>query len=439
MAADPSSTQINADLVINVDGNGGLIEKGCVVISGSKIAYVGKQGSIPPNIAEKVGDIVNAEVVMPGMWDCHTHLLGLLDAKIEDHPKIPFPTKIARCIRCLELALECGFTSVREVAGYGIDLVTAEQEGSILSPTIYSSGQILSPTAGHADFHCIPYESQKAHEKSESAVTHTCDGVPECLRAVRLQLRKNAKCIKICCSGGVLSEVDHIDHQQFSSDEIAAITSEAHRHRRAVAAHCHGVEGIKAFLKYAESDVTVEHASFFDEECAKLADNRRSKDQLTVVVPTFYVVSKLLERSHLMPVWAVEKAQQVAANHAQAITLAHKCGIPIALGTDSFSYGSDSASPWGFHGEELKLMCKNAGMSPIESIVAATSNGPKTLGPSQPNTGVLKEGADADVITVQGNPLNDIGVLGDRNNVRYVWKKGKMVKNDGTMIILQTP
>jgi imidazolonepropionase-like amidohydrolase len=187
-----SLTRIDAQLAINIDGSGGSLSNASVIFE-KTIVYVGPQSDVPPQLQSRVNRTITAETVMPGMWDCHVHVLGVLDTRLEDYTKIPFGTKIARGIKCLELALESGFTSVREVAGYGIDLVEAERENSIISPTIYPCGAILSPTGGHADFHCIPFQLLKSMETDSQAFHLTCDGVGDCWKAVRLQLRKNAQ------------------------------------------------------------------------------------------------------------------------------------------------------------------------------------------------------------------------------------------------------
>ncbi len=119
-----------------------------------------------------------------------------------------------------------GFTSVREVGGYGAFLARSIDEGTIVGPHIYGAGDALGPTGRHADAHAYPLDF--VHSMLEAKISSgICDGVPECLKAVRKQLRLNAKMIKICASGGVMSEVDHPIHQQFRDEEMRAIVDEA--------------------------------------------------------------------------------------------------------------------------------------------------------------------------------------------------------------------
>lgn len=165
------------------------------------------------------------------------------------------------------LLLNAGFTSVREMGGYGIQLATAIEEGSLVGPQIYSANCIISTTGGHADSHDMPldwFHDAVAH----GLPCYTADGVPECLKAVRTQLRAGAKVIKICGSGGVGSERDNPIDQQFSFEEVKAMVEEASRAQRLVGAHCHGKPGILNVLKAGVK--TIEHGSYIDEECCDL-------------------------------------------------------------------------------------------------------------------------------------------------------------------------
>jgi imidazolonepropionase-like amidohydrolase len=143
-----------------------------------------------------------------------------------------------------------GVTSAREMGGHGLDIQPAIAAGQVPGPTVYGAGQILSTTGGHADLHSVPIEA--LHHVDHLGLV--CDGVPEVTRAVRQNLRRNAKVIKICASGGVMSEIDHPIHQQFSHDELVAIVEEATRAGRIVGAHCHGLPGIMAALEAGDDD-----------------------------------------------------------------------------------------------------------------------------------------------------------------------------------------
>lgn len=173
----------------------------------------------------------------------------------------------ARSARDVMLLLNAGYTSVREVGGYGIALDKAITEGSLVGPKIYSANCIISQTGGHADVHDCPIDW--FHDATRrGAPMMVADGVEGVVKAVRMQLRAGAKVIKICGSGGVGSERDNPVDQQFRDDELVAIVEEAARAQRVVASHCHGKAGIMASLRAGVK--TIEHGSYIDEECVDL-------------------------------------------------------------------------------------------------------------------------------------------------------------------------
>ncbi len=326
-----------------------------------------------------------------------------------------------RVTRDARAALDAGFTSVREVGGLGIWLGMAVAEGSVSGPTVYSAGAILSPTGGHADLHMYPVD-WVCDLADRVGILRQCDGIPECLRAVRLQLRNGARLIKVCASGGVMSQVDHPMHQQFSDDELRAIVEEAARAERVVAAHCHGKPGIMAALRAGVR--TIEHGTYLDDEAA---DAMRECD--AILVPTRLIIEEYLAygASAGLPDYAHRKLLEVADRHAEAIALAHERGVRIALGTDISGSGSTTPCHWGQNGAELGLMVK-AGLSPLAAIEAATATAPLTLGPQAPRSGLLAAGYDADVIALAADPAGDVSIVADPANITHVWQGGVLVK-----------
>jgi imidazolonepropionase-like amidohydrolase len=257
---------------------------------------------------------------------------------------------------------------------------------------------------------------------SRDPVFRLADGVDDCVKAVREQLRWNAKVIKVCASGGVLSEVDDPIHQQFTDDELRAIVEVAGMADRVVMAHCHGKPGIMAALEAGCR--SIEHGTYLDEEaCDAMVETG------AVLVPTRFIIETLLVvgREQGVSPNQMRKLAETADAHANAVTLAHERGVTIAMGTDIFMSGPAMPVGWGLNGRELALLVE-LGLSPLEAIETATANGPLTLGPQAPNAGVLEAGAVADVITVAGDPLADIRLLGDAANVTGVWKAGVRVK-----------
>jgi imidazolonepropionase-like amidohydrolase len=258
-------------------------------------------------------------------------------------------------------------------------------------------------------------------------ILRQCDGVAECLRAVRLQLRAGARLIKICASGGVMSQIDHPVHQQFSRDELRAIVEEAGRADRVVAAHCHGKPGIMAALEAGVR--TIEHGTFLDDEAA---DAMRESD--AILVPTRLIVEEFLAHGKAsgMPEYALAKLHEIADRHATAISLAHERGVRIALGTDVVGSGPRTPAHWGQNAEELGYLVR-AGLSPLEAIEAATATAPMTVGPQAPLSGLLAEGYDADVLALSGDPTLDVGILASPSSVTHVWRAGVLAKAPGTL------
>ncbi len=409
--------RIEADILIT--GTEDVVRNGCVVIEGAKIFFAGPVESAPQPSAED--KTISVPVIMPGMWEAHGHLVGLKTADINEFLKTPAAVLAARSAKDAERTLAAGFTSVREVGGFGVHISKVSAEGTINAPHIYAAGAALSQTGGHGDFHSFPLDFV-LHAGESLGLNGLCDGVPECLKAVRSQLRLGAKLIKICASGGVVSEMDHPVHQQFSDEEMRAMVEEAARAERIVAAHCHGKPGIMAALRAGCR--TIEHGTYLDEEAAELMIEKG-----VILVPTRFIVERLQKfaKQSGLPDYAYQKLIATVDSHKRAMQLAVKKGVKIALGTDVFTTGEETAVPWGMNAHELGHLVE-AGMSPLQAIQAATSTGPQTLGPQAPKSGQLKSGYDADMISLSRNPLSDVTVLATPQNVTRVWKSGKLVK-----------
>lgn len=405
------TTRIVAEVLI--PGRGDPIDGGTVLMEDGEIVFAGATASAPTT-----GDgetLVEVPAVLPGLWDCHTHFVGMPQPNIELIATTDVVTAAARAVDDAAAMLNGGVTSVRDVGGLGVRLAQAVTEGRMKGPWIHGAGRILSTTGGHGDIHSLPLDF--VHQLTcNSGFSVLCDGVPEVLKAVRLNLRVNAKLIKICASGGVMSEIDHPMHQQFSDEELRAIVEEAARAERIVAAHCHGKAGIMAALN--AGCYTIEHGSFLDEEAADLMLEKGA-----MFVPTRFVVDELLGQAENLPRYAYEKGMMVAGAHEMAMKIAISKGVKIAAGCDIFVSGQ----MYGGSSKEI-LHLINAGMTDLEAIEAATATGPETLGPQAPNTGQLQVGMDADVIALDTNPLDDRSVWGKPDRVTHVWQRGNQVK-----------
>ncbi len=398
-------------------GNGELIKNGSIVFEGNQIIYSGEIENAP-NV--KILDNVNT--IMPGMWDCHGHYVGMNDLNFQN---MIYTSDLVRAIRTsydAQDTIMAGFTSVREVGGYGLYLKTAINEGTITGPRIYSAGSALSMTGGHGDIHSLPLEVMHNLMGNDHFWLHLVDGVENCLQGVRKQLRKGAEVIKIMVSGGVLSEIDHPIHQQFNFQEVKAIVDEAHRADLAVAAHCHGAPGFKNALDAGVD--TIEHGTYLNNE---LADQMIEQD--TILVPTRTIIEESMKmiESPSIPDYSKEKMKMTSKIHINALKLAIKKGVKIACGTDIAGSRLSSFNKWGSNAVELEHYV-SAGMKPMDAIVTATGNAPKTLGGRAPQSGLLLKNYETDILLMNKNPIDDISILQDSSNFKRIIKSGKFIK-----------
>ena len=275
------ATRIEAKKLI--PGRGEPITDAVVVLDGGVIAYSGGSDSAPetPN-----ADVVSTDTVMPGMWECHGHFIGIYAANLDEMWVTRPQVTTARAAGDASRALQAGFTSVREVGGVGVFLDVAIREGQIPGPNIYGAGATLSMTAGHGDIHGMPMHMAREAFERHWGEDGVVDGPDEARAGVRRMLRTGAKVIKIHASGGVLSQLDDPHLPQFSKAELEAIVDEATRMERAVAAHTHGKRGMMAAVEAGIS--TLEHGTYIDEEVADAMI-----EMGTMLVPTRWIVDFL--------------------------------------------------------------------------------------------------------------------------------------------------
>ncbi len=388
--------------------SGEVLANQAVVIEGDKIASVASSSEIKASPGDKVIDLSNA-TVLPGLIDAHTHLTFDPHFGYETLA-ISVPREALTGAHNARLTLEAGFTTVRNVGARGysdVALRDAINAGDVPGPRMLVSGPALSITGGHCDNDLLPYEY---HATSDGAA----DGIEQVQHKVREVIKYGADLIKVCATGGVLSKGDDPNASQYTLEEMKAIVADAHRLGRKVAAHAHGAQGV---IWASEAGVdSVEHGHLMND--AAIATLKKNG---TYLVPTLYLVDWQRENAARanLPDYAKRKMEMVSEVGKNNAKKAFAAGVKIGLGTDAAVY------PHGLNAHELAVYV-SLGMAPLQAIQSATINDADLLGWSD-KIGTIEAGKWADIIAVDGDPLQDVTTL---QHVKFVMKGGEVVKNE---------
>jgi len=307
--------------------------------------------------------------------------------------------------------LMAGFTAVQDVGGPTsiFALRRAVNAGKIPGPHIKASGPAISPTGGHGDAHGYRADILALRR------SHTiCDGPADCRRAVRSAVKSGADVIKITATGGVLSNTNAGTGQQFFTDELEAIVDTANKMGRKVTAHAHGKGGIEAALEAGVS--SIEHGTYLDERTAALF--KKNDATLVPTVLAGMTVVDWANNYNFLPPNSAKKALEVGPQMQDMLEVAWGHGVNVAFGTDT------GVSKHGENAQEFVYMIK-AGMSEMDSIKAATVVASEHIGMDD-QIGTLEVGKFADIIAVDGSPLDNIEELLD---VDFVMKGGVVYKD----------
>lgn len=393
-AAPPATVPIALKAAHLFDGRSGqLVSPGVVVVRGDRIVAVGRDAAIPADA--RVIDLGDA-TLLPGFIDAHTHLAS-------DHNEdwaqgfyenmLRFPTEQAfHAQRNAQSALMAGVTTARELGApdfVDIGLRNAINAGLVQGPRLLAAGHSLGSTGGHCDSVNAPPERIRPAGPLEGV----CNGAEECRLAVRQQMKFGADVIKICASGGVLSESDPVDVPQLTPAELDAIIGEAHNWGRKVAAHSHG--DVAARLAVEAGIDSIEHGSFLTPSTLQLM-----KSKGVYLVPTRMTQLWVDEKADTYPPKIGEKARAAAAAHTQMFKQALKIGVPIAYGTDSAVF------PHGLNAREFGDYV-DMGMSPAAALMTSSQGSAKLLGIDQ-DTGTLEAGKAADIVAVPGDVIRNV-------------------------------
>jgi imidazolonepropionase-like amidohydrolase len=375
------------------DGRSGqLTEGGVIVVQGERILSI---GASPVPASARTIDLGDVTLV-PGFIDSHVHLgseLGKDFYRGFYTGLLRFPVEQAHYAALYaRRTLEAGFTTVRNVgAGDFVDigLRNAINAGIVPGPQMVTAAHSIGSTGGHCDSSPFPPEVVKP----SGPIDGVCNGPEECRAAVRYQMKWGADVIKICASGGVLSESDPVDVPQLTPAELSAITSETHAWKRKVAAHSHG--DLAARLAVEAGVDSIEHGSFLTEATLQLM-----KQKGVYLVPTRLAVYWVNKEADNYPPAIAEKARAAARAHGDMFKVALRVGVPIAFGTDC------GVSPHGGNAREFALLVE-LGMPPAQALLAGTREAARLLGVDR-DAGTLEPGKLADIVALRGNPLTDI-------------------------------
>lgn len=351
--------------------------------------------------------------LLPGLIDAHVHATAI----VADFFKLSLMTQsliAAQTETVLEAMLRRGYTTVRDAGGADVGLVQAIEQGHIVGPRLFIAGQAITQTGGHGD----PRPSHFSHTSclccgSAGLLGYVADGVPEVRRAVREQLRNGAHHIKVMAGGGISTPNDPLDGMQFSTEELTAIVEEASAARTYVMAHAYSPEAISRAVKCGVR--SIEHGNLLDQPTAELMARHG-----VYLVPTLATYAALAERGSALG-WSpamLEKCAKVKDRGLEAIRIAQAAGVKIALGSDLLG---------DMHVSQCdELVLRQQVMSPAQVLRSATYVNAELMGQSG-RLGVIAEGACADLLVMDGQPLRDLRAFQDERNLLMVLKAGRTV------------
>ncbi|HEV2976184.1 MAG TPA: amidohydrolase family protein [Casimicrobiaceae bacterium] len=399
------------------DGTNAECAEGMYVhVSGGLIQEVS-----PQPVADRGALVIDVagRTLMPGLIDAHLHAY-CSDVSMQKTEAIGEPYRTAHAIRMLGHALDCGFTTVRDIGGGDYSLAKAIADGLVRAPRFFYAGKVLSMTGGHGDFRPLEQKSHHHELCSCSIGNWACrvaDGVDACLAAARDELRQGAHCIKIMGSGGVASPTDPIWMNQYREDEIRAIVNECAERRTYVAAHCHPASAVRRCVEYGVR--SIEHGTLIDEDTARFVAERGA-----YIVPTMVVIFALVEIGKELgfPAVSQDKAEYAYEHALSGMDKMRRAGVKVGFGTDLL--GSTYVQ------ECREFTIRSEVFTPLELLRQATSVNAELM-MQQGKLGCIAPGAHADLLVVDGDPLRDISLLAaDGKSLRMIVRAGEVVKDE---------
>ena len=389
-----------------INGTGSKpIDRGLVAIEGETILFAGNVEDWQNPEGKVIHEMdLTGRTILPGLIDSHVHIA--LECLPDSTLSGPWGWTTLIMLKHAQNTLAAGITSIRDVGGrhhLEFSLRKAIEMGLFVGPRMSLAGKLLSITTTGTEWYEGMYRE--------------ADGVEEVRKAAREQLKAGADLIKVLATGAVLAPGEKPGAATFEMEEIRAAVVEAAKVGKIVAAHAHGIEGIRNAVEAGAK--TIEHGTYLHQDPRLM--EQMAKGEI-FVVPTLKAGFDVIEGDRPgIPDWILEKSKETQEDAMKSIRKAYEMGVPIAMGTDA-------ATPYNFHGEnamELYYMSQ-AGMSAMDCIVASTKNAARALGWDS-KLGTLEAGKLADLIVVKKNPLDDLRSLATRSNIEYVMQGGKFV------------
>jgi len=386
---------------------GTFSEPTTLLIDGHRIAAVGASTTDADTVVD-----ARSGYVIPGLIDCHVHVVARATANLGDLRQYPASLVSAAAAQSMQASLRRGFTRLRDTGGADRGLAQAVERGYIKGPTLYYCGRALSQTAGHGDLRAL---GENCSDRVPfGGIGEVVDGADAVRRAAREQLRHGASHIKVMVTGGVSSETDEIHSPQFSDAEIAAAVEEAAAAGKYVAAHAYTSQAVVRALRLGVR--TIEHANLADEDALTAI-----KQAGAFLVPNLvaYFRHGHGEAAAQLSSASLRKNEQLFEAGVECLELAARLGVKIAYGSDLLGSAQE------YQSQEFELRAK---VQPVIDIIrSATVTAAELLG-LQASVGQLLPGYEADLVVLTGDPLADVRVLSEpAEHISLVLKGGSVV------------